>query len=289
MRQLVVLNTQPIWAVCCRELVSPILVGPWLLYQTLRKKRQWSSGRAIGQLILTGLLIQIVGNVCNQWAMGVVGLAVTTPAIYGAVIVSGAILGWIWLGERVSPRSLFAIVVLLIALTTLGLGVAESAGSTTTDIGVSHRSLWMLLLGVAAGGTAGGVYAVLNIVIRHNVTQTTSPVAVSFWITLMGVSLAPWSIHQYGWGIFTNTSLEQYGLMAGAGVFNLLGFLFLIYGLQRISVVYANAMSASQVAMSALSGIVLFHEPPNRWLVLGIALTIIGIVRFDHPAEGGGV
>jgi drug/metabolite transporter (DMT)-like permease len=33
----------------------------------------------------------------------------------------------------------------------------------------------------------------------------------------------------------------------------------------------------------------LFHEPPNPWIMLGIALTIAGILCFDRPADGGEV
>ena len=54
--------------------------------------------------------------------------------------------------------------------------------------------------------------------------------------------------------------------MAAAGVFNLIGFLGLIYGLQRTTVVHANVVNASQVAMAAVAGMALFHEPPNPWL-----------------------
>ena len=73
--------------------------------------------------------------------------------------------------------------------------------------------------------------------------------------------------------------------MAAAGVFNLIGFLALIHGLQRTTVVHANVVNASQVAMAALAGMALFHEPPNPWVLLGVGLTIVGIVWIDRPAE----
>jgi drug/metabolite transporter (DMT)-like permease len=70
-------------------------------------------------------------------------------------------------------------------------------------------------------------------------------------------------------------------------VLNLIGFVSLISGLQRITVAHANIISASQVGMAAVAGILLFHEPPNLWLVLGVCLTIVGIARFDRPTDGG--
>ena len=64
-----------------------------------------------------------------------------------------------------------------------------------------------------------------------------------------------------------------------------MGFLGLIHGLQRTTVVHANVVNASQVAMAAMAGMALFHEPPNPWVLLGVGLTIVGIVWIDRPAE----
>ena len=49
--------------------------------------------------------------------------------------------------------------------------------------------------------------------------------------------------------------------------------------------VHANVLNASQVAMAALAGMAMFHEPPNPWVLLGVGLTILGIVWIDRPAE----
>ena len=39
--------------------------------------------------------------------------------------------------------------------------------------------------------------------------------------------------------------------------------------------------------MAALAGMLLFREPPSQWLILGMALTIAGIVLIDRPGEEG--
>ena len=57
-----------------------------------------------------------------QWALGIVGLAISIPAIFGAMITGGAVLGHFWLGERVSRRSMAAIGLLLASLVLLGTG-----------------------------------------------------------------------------------------------------------------------------------------------------------------------
>jgi drug/metabolite transporter (DMT)-like permease len=239
--------------------------------------------------LLVGLLIQVVGNVCAQWALGVVGLAVTIPAVFGIMIASGAVLGRVWLGEHVSFRSMAAITLLLASLVLLGQG-AESAGRLIAGSDTVAPSLLVLVLAVAAAGLAGAVFAILNITIRHSVTRTTLPTAVAFLIPLTGaVSLGLISVCRLGLEPFWHTPWRQLALMAAAGVLNLIGFLGLIHGLQRTTVVHANALNASQVAMATVAGMALFHEPPNPWLLLGVGLTILGILWIDRPVDGGGL
>ena len=134
------------------------------------------------------------------------------------------------------------------------------------------------------------MFAVLNIAIRHSVTRTTVPAAVALLIPLMGVvSLGPVSVCRLGLEPFYSTTREQLALMAAAGAFNLIGFVTLIHGLQRTTVVNANALNASQVAMASLAGIALFHESPNPWLLLGGCLTVAGLLWIDRPVDGGGL
>lgn len=289
MRQLTALRCDPIWAVFCRELVTTVAVAPWLLCQAIRGQPTLPSGHTLVRLLLVGLLVEVVGNVCVQWSFGVVGLAVTVPVFYGITIVGGAVLAWAWLGERVSLRSAGAIALLLAALVLLGMG-AEAAGQSIAAADAVLPSPFLLLLSAAAAGLAGGVSALSNIVIRHCVTRTTLPTAVVFLIPLTGViSLGPLSVCRLGVQAIGSTPWEQFALMAAAGVFNLIGFLAIINGLQRITVLHANMVNASQVALAAVAGMALFHEPPNPWLLLGIGLTIGGILRFDRPADGGGL
>lgn len=282
MRQLTLLQCDPCWAIFGRESVTAILVGGWLAYQVLRGRAALPSGRALILLLLVALLVEAVGNVCNQWALGIVGLAVTIPTIFGTMITSGAIIGRFWLGESVSLRSVAAIGVLLLALVLLGLAAkaaTDAAGSRATTASV-------LVMAVVVAGLAGTIFALLTATIRHAVTGTVAPGVVAFLVPLMGVvSLGPISVARLGLPVLTHTSAEQFLVMAAAGVFNLIGFLAIIFGLQRTTVVYANVVNASQVAMAALAGVLLFHEAPNLWLVLGVGLTILGIVGIDRPPE----
>ncbi|MBU4397709.1 MAG: EamA family transporter [Planctomycetes bacterium] len=285
MRQLTAVHCDTFWAVFNRELVAPVFIGTWLLWQAVRGRRWLPAGRELGLLLLVGLLIQVAGNVCVQWSLGVVGLAVTIPAMFGAMITGGAVIGRVWLGERVSGRSITAVAMLLGSLALLGVG-AEAAGRSIAEAEAVTPNPLLMVLAVAAAGLAGAVYALLSAVIRRSVTGNTSPAAVAFLVTLTGVvGLGPVCVFRLGAAALLETPVEQFILMIAAGVFNLVAFLALIHGLQRTTVVHANAVNASQVAMAAVAGMALFAEPPTVWLLLGVCLTIFGIVWIDRPAE----
>ena len=284
MRRLADLHCDAFWAILSREAVTSILVLPWLAWLGVRGRPALPSGRLLVRLLITGLLVETIGNVGVQWSLGVVGLAVTIPVQFGFMIVGGAILGRAALGERVSLRTTAAVAVLLASLVLLNVGAGSVARSIAAK--ATPPGLWTLALAVGATGTAGVIYALLSTVVRHSVLRDVSPAAVAFLIPVMAVvGLGPICVVRPGLPALLATPGEQLALMAAAGVFNLLGFLAIIYGLQRTTVVHANVLNASQVAMASAAGMILFHESPNPWVLSGICLTVLGIVWIDRPPE----
>jgi drug/metabolite transporter (DMT)-like permease len=141
-------------------------------------------------------------------------------------------------------------------------------------------------LAVAAGCSAGVVYAVLSTSIRRTVTRDTRLSFLVFVITAMGVlTLGPLSFFRLGPENLLATPGEQWALMLAAGTANLVGFVAITKGLQFTTVVHANVLNASQVALAAVAGMLLFLEPPNPWLLVGVGLTVLGIVLIDRPVE----
>ena len=68
-----------------------------------------------------------------------------------------------------------------------------------------------------------------------------------------------------------------------SGTLNLIAFLGITKGLQLTTVVHANVLNASQVAMAAMAGHFIFSEPLTGWLIGGVLLTIVGVVMIDRP------
>ncbi|MCE5301960.1 MAG: DMT family transporter [Planctomycetaceae bacterium] len=283
MRELSVLRCDVVWAVFNREAITALMLAPWVLRMAVRGQKGLPSGRGFWELLAAGFQLQLVGNMCSQWAFGVVGLSVTIPVYFGAVIVCGAILGRLWLDERVSQRSMAAMLVLVIALTLLGQG-AETAGKAIASAGAGT-----LLLAVLAAGVSGTSSGLLAIAVRRSVQRAIAPVAIGFWIPFTGaLALGPLCLSRLGIAGILDTPSEQAWLMLGAGGLNLIGFLSFIRGLQHITVVRANLVNASQVAMAAVAGMLIFREPPNFWLLAGIVLTIVGILQVGNPSNHEG-
>jgi drug/metabolite transporter, DME family len=285
MRKLTALGCDPSWAILCRESVTSAVIVPWLVFQAARGRPTLPSGRTLVRLLLVGLVVEGAANVAAQWSLGIVGLAVCVPAQFALMIVAGALLGRVGLGERVTLRSVAAIGLLLAALVLLGFGAKGIRGSIAGATAAAPGP-WVLALAVGAAGAAGTVYALLSTVIRHSVTRTTTPSGVAFVVPLMAVvSLGPLCLYRFGLGPLLATPGNQFAWMTAAGVCNLIGFLAVIHALQRTTVVHANVVNASQVALAALAGMALFREPPNPWVLLGVGLTVAGIVWIDRPAE----
>ena len=102
----------------------------------------------------------------------------------------------------------------------------------------------------------------------------------------MGVlSLGSLSVGRLGLATLLRPDPGQLAWMLAAGTFNLIAFLAITKGLQLTTVVHANVLNASQVTMLALAGVVIFKEAFNFWVLLGVCLTIVGMLLIPRPPD----
>ncbi len=246
-----------------------VLIGMW------QGRRMMPPGDLLRTLIALAVFVQLAGNIAFQWSLGQIGLALAVPLSFGSIIVSGAILGRIWLSEHITIRSAFAIVILISAVVILSLGAAPEQRVITKDMVATPA----VLLGVIAACSAGLAYAVNTTYIRA-MALGVMPVAT----TLMVISTVGVVVHgiltsfRIGWAGVTATTADQWLAMLGAGVFNAIAFFSLGYALQRITVLHVNLLNASQVAMAAMAGVILFGEQPSTAMFVGCALTAVGMI-----------
>lgn len=273
------------WALCVKESVSVVLVGPWLAWQVWRGRRVFPSGRAMFALVVAGLATQLIANVAQLWAFGVVGLSIAVPVTQGTNLTSAAVMGRVFLGERVSLPALLAIGLLIAAIALLSLG-APHAQSSIATLAEDAANRWKALAGVAAAILAGVVYASLAVTIRRTVTSDTSPTIVLIVITAMGMlSLAPLSWYRCGLAPLLHVSGSDLLVMLASGVMNLVAFAAIIKGIQMTSVVRANLISSSQTAFAALAGMLLFGEVLVTTTLIGLGLCMLGMLAINYPAD----
>jgi drug/metabolite transporter (DMT)-like permease len=92
-----------------------------------------------------------------------------------------------------------------------------------------------------------------------------------------------------GVSIIQQTSSDDWIRLIGAGLFNLIAFVALTKALHLSSVMFVNGLNASQTAMAAVAGVLLFQEPVTIAMGAGVTLTAFGLAlmrgRRDKPGD----
>lgn len=249
-----------------------LLLGPFLLLMLMRGEVLATSGRLIPRFIFVSLIGQFVGNAAFQIALGTIGLAASVPITFGVLIVGGAILGRVILREPVRPRIILAMVMIIIAVVIL----SHPSTSKTPDTSITDHPVWVGALCAAASGAA---YALFGAVMRQTMRGGVSAPATMFISSLVGtISLWGVTLARSGFSSLSVVDSEQWWMMAWAGLLNFSAFVALSLSLKALPVVAVNLINASQVAMAAIAGVIVFVEPVTWPLVLGIVLTFGGLL-----------
>lgn len=226
-------------------------------------------------LLITGIFTQIFGNVLFQWSLGIIGLALSVPLLFGSMIIGSAAIGKVFLKEHVSKATLISIVLLMVAVTVLTLG----AQAEVKTLNLSDKKVGLVTLAVIGNMISGFAYSTLGAVMRRGMKAGMSIEMTLILLSVIGfISLASWSVWQYGTSYITAVSFADYQKMLFAGVLNALAFYALANALQHLNVVYVHLINASQAAMAAIAGVMIFAEPLTWYLVVGILLTATGLL-----------
>ena len=292
---------------------SVVLSACLLVWRWQRALPWWPGLSTVGKLALTGLIAQIAGNVLFQYSLGIIGIALSVPLTFGTLIGGGAVLGRVWLGEPISMRAAGAMLLLLVAIAVLSGGAraaeqvvesqpgeqpraakndAKAATPTTTKASTDSppRATWHVALGVLAACGSGLAYGLLGVALRAAVSRRSPLATTLFVISTVGmVSLGLCSLLRLGVSGVLQTNSVDFNYMAWAGVFNAVAFMALIQALKLAPVVHVNAVNSSQTALAAVAGILIFGEPLNWPLIIGVSLTMAGLLLLDHGPPAAAV
>lgn len=283
-------HLDPVWVSAVKTVPTTLLIGPWFLWQLSRRQQVFPPALAILGVFLGGLAGQLGGNVPFQWSLGQVGMAIAVPLTLGGMIVFASLLARLCLHEPITPRAVVALGVLIVAIVVLSIGAEQvqqekkKAGPAATVAveSTSTSTTWqpgIIVLGVAAAVGSGMAYAILNVTMRNAITQGASLPFMLVTVSVTGVcSLGLASYLRIGFDQMAATTPVEWLIMAAAGIGNALSFVALTISLRLTSVVYVNALNATQAAMAAFAGVVVFGETISPWLLVGLALTVGGLM-----------
>ena len=278
------MHCDPVWVSAIKALPTATLVFPWLVLMTRRGQSLVPSIGMVAAIAAAGLGGQVVGNVSFQYALTVLGVALTVPLTLGGMIVAATILGRVFLHEPVTPRAVVSLTLLLVAICVLSVG-ARDAGESVDRVAATPAHL---IAAVAAGCLSGLAYAVLNVVIRYTVLRGMPLPTTLFTVSLVGIlALSTISWVRLGTATLLATEPRDLGLMLLAGVCNTVAFLALTKSLQLTSVVYVNALNATQAMLAALAGVMIFGEAHSPWLSGRRGSDDCRAARNDPAAAGG--
>jgi drug/metabolite transporter (DMT)-like permease len=272
-------ESDPVWVSAVKAVPTVLTMGPVVALMALRGQKIMPSLRMLAAIALGGLIGQLGGNIAFQWALSQVGLALTVPLSLGGMIVAAAVFGRMFLYEPVTPKAALALGLLLAAIFVLFAG-AKDASVTLADAPVP---LWRLVGGVAAACLCGVAYAILNVILRYCITRGAPLPTTLFTVSLAGLlALGMISWLRIGHRGMLETTSHELAMMLGAGLCNTVAFISLTKSLQLTSVVYVNALNATQATLAAIAGVLIFGEALSPWLALGVALTIAGLMCLAH-------
>ena len=296
-------HCDPVWVSCWKAVPTLLIAGPWMLVDVFQGRRVVPPGIALLTLAGAAVIANLAGNVGFQWSLGIVGIALAVPVTLGSVMLGSTILGRRFLGEVVTRRMMGAMILLIAAISILSLGAsdaheaihqhANSEDPTRFVAGhagmfLSTPTAWHVPAGVAGVVLAGFAYALFGAVIRWSANKGATSPAILMTSCLVGVSLLGGIFaSNHGWQSLWEQPLRDIRMALFAGVFNAIEFASLTAAIHMVGLVYVNGLNASQTAMAAFAGVLLFDEAITVWLIIGIALTAIGLmmIRGGHDTS----
>ena len=272
-----VTESDPYWVSCVKAAPTVAMVLPWVGWQFARRRTIFESKSQLVAVFLASVLAQVGGNVAFQWSLGVIGLALAVPFTLGTILIGSTALGHWWLREIITKRTIVALAIVTAAVCILCLGANEASASIVDIRRVDDSRVPLAILVVCGAGFA---YSVLGGVIRWSRSRGTPMPGILFVSGMVGVVLlGTICLVRPGWeSIVLETTRSDLTYMLLAGVFNALAFAALVSAMHLSGLVYINALNASQTAMASLAGVMFFSEALTWPLVLGVALTGLGLV-----------
>ncbi|MCA8986360.1 MAG: DMT family transporter [Planctomycetaceae bacterium] len=266
-----------IWVTAHRAVPATIIAWSLIFWNHAHGRPAFPPRGLLLPLIATGLVMQFGGNLMFQTALGLIGLAMTVPLTFAMILLSGATCSRFFLGEPLTYRSLIVMLVLMGAVTLLSFG----AGAATKFI-LEDATPDAIFYGVGSAMLSGIGYGVAGVSIRRNVKNL--PVSATLVLIsstgLVCMGLLTFALNPLE--TILATTPGELLVMQLAGLFNGVAFFAIGNSYRFLRVNQVNMINTTQIAMASLAGVLAFSEPVTIWLVLGILLTMSGLIAMER-------
>ena len=169
--------------------------------------------------------------------------------------------------------------ILITAVVVLSIGGKEAFAQLKKTLEDPDSNPYLLALAVGAVIVSGINYGFFGAVIKVVGNRDVSQPAIMTIISVTGfLFLLVISALNGSWRVERNLEVENLLHMTLAGICNAIAFVALVSAIKILSVTRYNLVNASQAALGAITGAVIFHEPVSGWMVGGIVLTVVGLM-----------
>ncbi len=272
------------WAIlvsCMKSVPVSLIAFAVVTLRSFRGQPNWPSSSIVLQLLMTGLFMQFAGNVAFQLGLSLGGMSLSLPLAYATMMLSGAVLGRVILGEPIPARSAAAMLALILSVAVLSVDAPSASQSVagTTDVMV-------VVAAIATACLAGVGWGFPGVIVRRSVTGQLSVSMTVFLLSVTGVfGLGLTSLCRKGPRWMIDAAATELPTLLLAGVLNAMAFFALSLSLKHIPIVRVNLLNASQIAMAALAGVAFFGEAMTVWLIAGTVLTATGLIMMGRPQQ----
>ena len=270
-----------VWVTSTKGLPTFIIASIMLIRRYSQGKPLYPTRKPILALVAAGLVMQFGGNLGFQLSLGQIGLAITVPLVFAFIIIAGAVLGKIFLGDHVSPKHMQSMVIMTLSIILLSYAATlKTPGPTESDANIVSGFAW---LGILTAVISGMSYGVNGVVIRR-IAQKSVPIESMLVIySFTGLAcLGPLGYALMGSERIAEIRTDEWQMMLFAGIFNAIAFFCITHALKLMNISHVNVINASQNAMCALGAVLLFAEPLSAPMAAGILLSICGLVVLDR-------
>jgi DME family drug/metabolite transporter len=270
-----------IWVSAIKALPTVILAACLLWRRRRRGLVLYPTAKPIPILIAGAFLMQFGGNLGFQVALGHIGLAITVPFVFAFIICAGVMLGKMFLGDRVSPKTVLSMLIMTASI--ILLSYAAKLAATVSDEGAADTTTKIVWFGILMAVVSGSSYGINGVVIRKIARDTLPIESILIIYSLTGLicfgTMGPLMLGQ---ARLLQILPDEWTMMFLAGIFNAIAFFCITHALKLLNITLVNVVNASQNAMCAVIAVAVYSEPVSTPLILGIGLSIVGLLALDR-------